>query len=331
MAAAGRGCGLQPAPHPGVVAQGLSNGPYLAAPVPHARFGVEIRPAGVRFRASPVGELRWKSDAYRHETSRGRISEFSPRSRTRLRAAALDLGEFHSPDLLVTLTYPGEWRSVAGDGPSCRRDLEAFRKRLTRYLASLGVTSWSALWFREFQRRGAPHFHLLLWGPGLAALDVRQARRWLARAWADVVAHPDPKEFAKHRKAGTGLDEYRAGHFGYAVAYATKPHQKQVPDGFAQPGRWWGLWNADVPRPVVLSVEIPLPLLEGIVYRLAQTVAEHSPGFAAKMPANCARVLRDGWAFSARVFGRDAARLLLDVDFSPDQPPASSVAPLQGA
>ncbi|MCA1791845.1 MAG: hypothetical protein LC667_18950, partial [Thioalkalivibrio sp.] len=81
----------------------------------------EVRPAGIRAQFSPVGGVRWRSDAYRGHATRGRITEFSPRSRSRLRLAAFDLGEFHQPDLLLTLTYPGEWRSVAPDGPASMR------------------------------------------------------------------------------------------------------------------------------------------------------------------------------------------------------------------
>lgn len=312
-------------------AKGLSNGPYWAAPVQHARGRFEVRPSGVRFTVDPSPEVRWKSDAYRAESVRGRVTEFSERSRSRLRSAALDLGEYYSPDLLLTLTYSGQWRVVAPDGPSCRRHLKALRKRLSRYLASLGVLEWSALWFREFQRRGAPHFHLILWGPGLSVLDLRQARRWLTRAWTEIVDHPVASEKAKHRKAGTKLEKYRTDHFGYAVAYATKPHQKKVPDDFASPGRFWGLWQANVPRPVVFSVSVPLPLLVDIVDRLAATIEKHSPSYASKLRHNFADVTGSGWSFGARVFGRTAADVLLGFDFSPEQPPPSSVGPPRAA
>jgi len=306
---------------------GLSNQPYLAAPVRDVRFRAEVRPSGVRFQAIPGRGVQWQSDAYRGDSIRGKVREFSPRSRSRLRVAAFDLSEFYAPDLLATLTYPGDWRTIAPDGPSCRRHMEAFRKRLTRFLAALGVTDWSALWFREFQRRGAPHFHLLLWGDGLSMLDLRQARRWMATAWAEVVAHPNPDEFAKHRRAGTGLEVMRTQSFAYAVAYANKPHQKQVPEGFASPGRWWGLWRASVPSPIVFSGDVPLPILERVVEALAASVAQHSPKFAAKLPQRFADVVGRGWAFGARVHGSQAASVMLGADLPPPQPPAPSGGP----
>src|SRR6056297_2624714 len=79
--------------------EGLSNGPYRGAPVcDDVSVVFEVRPAGVRVSASPRGEVRWRSDAYQGHAARGRITEFSARSRSRLRSAAFDLGEFHQPE-----------------------------------------------------------------------------------------------------------------------------------------------------------------------------------------------------------------------------------------
>ncbi|GLD45296.1 hypothetical protein Mkiyose1665_57960 [Mycobacterium kiyosense] len=54
---------------------------------------------------------------------------------------------------MVTLTYPGEWESVAPDGASVKRHMVLWRKRFQR--------EWGEparyLWKLEFQRRGAPH------------------------------------------------------------------------------------------------------------------------------------------------------------------------------
>ncbi|MCA1791848.1 MAG: hypothetical protein LC667_18965, partial [Thioalkalivibrio sp.] len=190
---------------------------------------------------------------------------------------------------------------------------------LERYLGALGVTSWSALWFREFQRRGAPHFHLLLWGDGLGVLDLREARRWVSRAWADVVAHEHDGERRKHQKAGIRLEEMRTRSFGYAVAYASKPHQKKVPRGFANPGRWWGLWRVSVPAPIVFSGVLSLPALQRSVARLAATVRPHSPRFADRLPARVLDVVLRGWSSAVRVYGRDASAvaLCLDLDGGP--------------
>lgn len=269
--------------------------------------------------------MQFRSEAYRGHAARGRITEFSARSRARLRSAAFDLGEFHAPDLLLTLTYPGQWRAVAGDGPTCRRHLKAFRKRLTRYLVGLGVTEWSALWFREFQRRGAPHFHLLLWGDGLGVLELRQAGRWLSRAWAAVVDHPDAAQRRKHEKAGTRIEAMRTRSFAYAVTYASKPRQKRVPDGFGSPGRWWGLWRASVPAPITFSGTLSLPTLQRLVDRLSASVREHSAQFADALPRRVLGVVGRGWPVSVRVHGRAAAAVALGWDLEAGSGPSPPV------
>ncbi|MCI0549670.1 MAG: hypothetical protein L0287_01810 [Anaerolineae bacterium] len=68
-------------------------------------------------------------------------------------------------------------------------------------------------------------------------------RSWLARAWYQIVGSNNPD----HLEAGTQIDFLRCGHgkrrqlIAYAVKYAVKLEQKQVPAGFLLPGRFWGV------------------------------------------------------------------------------------------
>ena len=102
---------------------------------------------------------------------------------------------------MVTLTYPGEWLSVAPDSHACKLHVDAFKMR---WLRRWGVPL-VGVWKREFQERGAPHYHILCSPPGgLAGSKVFRA--WLSRTWAEVVDHPDPVQRMKHEGAGTGLD-----------------------------------------------------------------------------------------------------------------------------
>lgn len=68
----------------------------------------------------------------------------------------------------------------------------------------------------------------------------RDFNQWVSGAWADVVSHPDPIESMKHEAAGTRVERMRKRHFGYAMACASKPRQKVVPDGFLDGGHFWG-------------------------------------------------------------------------------------------
>lgn len=67
---------------------------------------------------------------------------------------------------MVTLTYPGDWESVAPDGASVKRHMMLWRKRFQR--------EWGEparyIWKMEFQRRGAPHIHLWM-APRIPSVD----------------------------------------------------------------------------------------------------------------------------------------------------------------
>lgn len=151
---------------------------------------------------------------------------------------------------MVTLTYPGDWLAVAPGPDACRRHLAAFRRRFERRWGPL-----RAVWKREFQRRGAPHFHLV----GLVPTHPEFVT-WLGVTWAEVVGHADPDELAAHRVAGTGLD-FKAGGFtgpsqvaGYLAKEglaAAKGYQNTPPaewDAQEGVGRFWGYWRLDVVR-----------------------------------------------------------------------------------
>jgi hypothetical protein len=102
---------------------------------------------------------------------------------------------------MLTLTYPGDWLTVAPNGRAVKSHLKTLRKRYRR--------AWghdlACVWKLEFQRRGAPHIHMLIVPPhGIA--ERHSFRQWISQAWADVVNHPDPNEYARHLLAGTGLD-----------------------------------------------------------------------------------------------------------------------------
>ena len=107
---------------------------------------------------------------------RGDIRGWSRKSRARMISSLseLDLAPLYmSADFpaMVTLTYPGDWKTVAPDGAVVKGHLQAFFKRYRR--------SWGedlkCIWKLEFQRRGAPHFHLLLVPPvGRAGEDRRR-------------------------------------------------------------------------------------------------------------------------------------------------------------
>jgi hypothetical protein len=305
---------------------GLSNPAYLAATSGTQFLRVQVEPARVKFTFSdPVAEhlAPLRSPGGR----RGAISELSDAARDRLANRAWSLtAEGHEPEVMVTLTSPANWREVyAAEGVSGGRllkaHLEAFRKRLGRFLEARGVVSWSALWFLEFQQRGAPHVHVLVFGCKLDEPVRRSLRSWCGRAWSSVVGNPDLVELGKHRRAGTQVARMKAKHFGYAVKYATKTEQKVVPEDFRDVGRFWGCWNYTATAPVVLDVDYSrlnpeeAEWVRRLLVHALVTVYSASPTFVATRLRKVQAALQDGLRhkFGLTVFGSSASSAALSL------------------
>ena len=159
---------------------------------------------------------------------------------------------------MLTRTYPGGWLSVAPDAAASRRHLLMFRKRYARAWGRPLVCVWK----REFQRRGAPHYHLLIVPPTGRTKDGETFREWVARTWVEVVGHPDPAvradmlAVALHSKTvdfneGTRARDPKrlASYFAKHGVYAAKDYQNEPPAAWtaagASVGRFWGYWGLE--------------------------------------------------------------------------------------
>ena len=185
----------------------------------------------------------------------GEITEFSERSRYRLLHVVKNCDvDFYS---MITLTYPAEFPT---NGRDVKRNFNAFRKRLLRRFHGI-----RGVWFLEFQKRGAPHFHILvslkmnehgaifersrIWrkkGPK-SYKTVVALEEMISAWWFTIVGSEDEK----HLVAGCSWEviENSDGALRYAAAHASKPHQKIVPKEFVEVGRFWG---------VIGSVRVPV-------------------------------------------------------------------------
>jgi hypothetical protein len=163
---------------------------------------------------------------------------------------------------MLTLTYPGDWLTVAPNGNATKKHLKALRKRYRRAWREDLICVWKL----EFQGRGAPHFHLLMVPPHGQSRDGLTFWAWISLNWAEVVDHPDPEQFARHLRAGTGLD-YREGlrskdpkriavYFTKHGSFRAKEYQNCVPEPWREPGqgpgRFWGYWGLQPARVGVL-------------------------------------------------------------------------------
>jgi hypothetical protein len=150
---------------------------------------------------------------------------------------------------MVTLTYPNGW---CLDGAEHKNQLRRFLQEVQRaykrkFEKQVDLeydeeteryikpnTKHSAFWFLEFQKRGAPHFHIFLnWCPDMY---------WVSKKWFEIVGSDDPS----HALAGTRtetLKKGRAGTISYASKYAAKADQKVVPEQYLNVGRFWGIYG----------------------------------------------------------------------------------------
>ncbi|MGC2063139.1 MAG: hypothetical protein WA610_09175, partial [Thermodesulfovibrionales bacterium] len=120
----------------------------------------------------------------------------------------------------ITLTYPEDYPC---DGKVTKGHLNAFLQYLRRKQIKYA-------WVLEFQKRGAPHYHVI-------ASDYVN-RTELSERWYEIVGSEDEK----HLQAGTSTEFIKSKRhlYGYLASYVKKLAQKTPPPGFENVGRFWG-------------------------------------------------------------------------------------------
>jgi hypothetical protein len=129
-------------------------------------------------------------------------------------------------DREITLTYPADYPV---DIREAQKDLES----ILRWLERKGVKSY--IWFKEYQDRGAVHFHILIDSVFIHHED-------LSLRWSKRIKSVDPS-------AGTSIRKIRdkTKMRTYVTKYFGKEEQKTVPDEVTGHGRWWGSNKKIVP------------------------------------------------------------------------------------
>jgi hypothetical protein len=173
----------------------------------------------------------------RHGGTKGKIKGFSRVSRRNLlrRLASINRQTFRASKgrlISVTLTYPAQYPQ---DPEVCKSHLKALRKRLQRKYGC-----FAAFWRMGIQRRGAFHFHLLLFVP-LSFGSVKEARRFVSTSWYEVCGEISEG----HLHAGTRVEEVRS--WKRATSYAEKylAKKEEFPEE-SETGRIWGVWNQEL-------------------------------------------------------------------------------------
>jgi hypothetical protein len=180
---------------------------------------------------------------------RDRVRGFSRESRTNLlrRLASINrqaFKAFKGRIIFVTLTYPGEYPQ---NPARCKGHLKALHKRLQRMYGP-----FAAFWRLGIQKRGAWHFHLLLFvGPSFG--PIGELRRFISSSWYEVTG----KVSEGHLHAGTRVEAVKRWReaTSYVERYMAKP--EEFPKGL-QTGRIWGVWNKELLPIRWVTVEVSL-------------------------------------------------------------------------
>ncbi len=174
---------------------------------------------------------------------RGKCVGFSPASRLRMkkRLAKLNLKDKYS--FFITLTYPEKYIT---DMRLSKRDLDVFRKAFAREFE----TFIGGFWRLEYQKRGAPHYHMLLISE--KPISRKKIIKFIARRWPDIVRTSYLREggnekeyrphYEKHKKSGHNVQFMKSREMvtNYISKYISKVDETVLPDGT---GRMWGQWQ----------------------------------------------------------------------------------------
>lgn len=180
----------------------------------------------------------------KEKAKRGKVAGFSAKSRNRLIRTVAEVKRDCLP-VFVTLTYPAQFPNMA---EVFKRDLDVFIKRLAREFPQI-----SGVWKLEPQKRGAPHFHLLIWG-----VDPVQLKFHVPIMWYEVVGSGDIKHGLWHYGLLGNSHCVQVVHSQKQVfSYVSKYMSKQVSSAFSDWGRWWGVFFRErLPRGKVVNIQV---------------------------------------------------------------------------
>lgn len=142
-----------------------------------------------------------------------RIHGFSSASRKRLMDGLASWNNLSVRAFFITLTYHEEW-GISFE--AWKRDLDVLIKRMKREFPTIG-----GVWKLEFQRRGAPHFHLIVCAEEFKTREMLE--EWITDNWADI-AHKSSEYGGKYATNVKRIISHR-----HAMHYAAKYMSKETP------------------------------------------------------------------------------------------------------
>lgn len=234
---------------------------------------------------------------------RGVVSGLSAGSARRLRVRLAEVDWSACDSAFVTLTYHEEWGPTWQDW---KEDYRRFYKRLGR---AWGGVVRGGIWRLEFQRRGAPHYHLIVFFRyNISEHTLIRFRQWVARTWSDLVTASDD---TAARRWGTDVRRVYnvSGHsrialMSYMAKYMCKAGRgvDRSTGEIMETGRTWGIWG-DIPERVLLEKELTYDELCVLMRRVRRLRSDsrYLGGVNGSTPGLLA--LGDGSAFVALLRG----------------------------
>src|SRR5437868_998126 len=174
---------------------------------------------------------------------RGKCVGFSPASRLRMKKRLAKLNIKGKYCFFITLTYPERYIK---DMRLSKRDLDVFRKAFAREFD----TFVGGFWRLEYQKRGAPHYHMLLISD--KAVSKKKIIEFIEKRWPEIVRTSYLREggnekeyrqhYEKHKKSGHNVQFMKSREMvtNYISKYISKLDDTILPDGT---GRMWGQWQ----------------------------------------------------------------------------------------
>lgn len=179
---------------------------------------------------------------------RGGIKGFSIQSRRRMLEQIASIKRDAILPCFVTLTYPNEFPTVARS----KRDLKIFHQRMVRKFPQIGL-----MWKLEPQKRGAPHFHMLVWN--VERLDLFM---WVVNNWYEIAGNGDIRHKLFHmgclKDSEPCVSQVKSfkGVWFYAAKYIGKTFEV-AEWGKTWTGRFWGTVNRqNIPFGSIQTIEL---------------------------------------------------------------------------
>lgn len=265
------------------------------------RADLEVYEHAIKVRVKATSQRKKYAGAVR-----GKIMDFSDRSRNRLIGFLNRIVWPSTPVHFCTLTYPDEFPDSHWQ---IAKDLDNFDKRVRRAFPEVGI-----VWRRERNERKsgvnigktAPHYHFFAFNTGA---DTSEFWNFIRCAWADIIfQHTDPKHYEAALIHGTHVrtvDNRRQAIY-YVSKYMTKsaPSSPNLTTGEIETaGRAWGYWGKINASPLVVMALTHVELIN-LRLLLAQYLVNEGTIFGYKL----AYAWRDWMGFTAFTDAVDFAR-----------------------